>query len=128
MTNLFHTCSIATLLSTIAAAPAGTDLPIAIPPGQAIGPPGASGSPYGSEDFLGPNGNPVNPADSAIVTDYQLVPGQTADADLGLYLDLEVAENPQPIRGSLGGVDPGPRMESTCISFRKILLTLWQAT
>ena len=107
--KLFSTYFIATLVPAIAAAPTGVALPLAIPTGQAIGPPGSSGSPYGSEAFLGPNGNPVNPADSAIVTHYDLVPGQTEDADLGLYLDLEKAKNPQPIRGSSGGTDPGPR-------------------
>ncbi|KAJ5618313.1 hypothetical protein N7528_006956 [Penicillium herquei] len=40
---------------------------------------------------------------------YSLVPGQTADADLGLYLDFENADNPQPIRGAVGSDDPGPR-------------------
>ena len=98
------------LVPSIAAAPTGAALPLSIPTGQAIGPPGSSGDPYGSEEFLGPNGNPVNPADSAIVTNYHLVPGQTEDANLGLFLDLEEAENPQPIRGSNGGTDPGPRM------------------
>ena len=108
--KLFGSCFVATLISRIVGAPTGAALPLSIPTGQAIGPPGSSGDAYGSEKFLGPNGNPVNPADSAIVTNYDLVPGQTADADLGLYLDLEEAANPQPIRGSQGGTDPGPRI------------------
>lgn len=104
-------CLLATLVPTIAAAPTGPALPLSIPTGQAAGPPGDSGEVYGSEKFVGPDGNAVNPADSAIVTNYDLVPGQSADADLGLYLDLEQTENPQPIRGSNGGADPGPRMK-----------------
>lgn len=102
--KLLISCSIATLIPTIAAAPTR----------QAIGPPGSSGDVYGSEEFLGPDGNAVDPADSAIVTKYNLVPGQTADANLGLYLDLKETENPQPVRGSNGGTDPGPRITKSC--------------
>ena len=112
--KLFAACLIATFLPAIITAPTGVALPPSIPTGQAIGPPGSSGSAYGSEEFLGPNGNPVDAADSAIVTDYDLVPGQTANADLGLYLNLEEAKNPQPIRGSAGGTDPGPREKGCC--------------
>ena len=124
--KLFGSCLIAVLVPTIAAAPTGAALPLSIPTGQAIGPPGSSGSVYGSEAFLGPNGNPVNPADSAIVAHYDLVPGQTADADLGLYLDLEEAKNPQPIRGSTGGTDPGPRTQKVLQVNRDIWLTMMQ--
>ncbi|KAI4185057.1 MAG: hypothetical protein L6R41_004354 [Letrouitia leprolyta] len=95
----------------VATAPTGVRgaLPVSVPSGIPPGPPGAMGSIYGFSSFDGPDGNPVNPADSAIVTDYQLVPGQTEAADLGLYLDLESVPNPQPIRGTGGGTDPGPR-------------------
>lgn len=48
--------------------------------------------------------------ESAIVNDIQLVNGQTADGNLGLYLDLNSADPPQPIRGEAGSTDPGPRM------------------
>lgn len=41
---------------------------------------------------------------------YDLVPGQKDKADLGEYFAFEKAENPQPIRGTKGGTDPGPRM------------------
>ena len=119
--NIFS-IPIAILLPTIAAAPTGVDLPLSIPTGQAIGPPGSSGSPYATEDFVGPDGNPVDPADSAIVTDYELVPGQTDAANLGLYLDLDETQNPQPIRGSAGGTDPGPRMRRLCIFLRPLSL------
>ena len=64
----------------------------------------------GSEDLLGY-------AASNTVTDqttddipYVPVPGQTEAADVGVYLDFEDAENPQPVRGDVGGTDPGPRM------------------
>lgn len=40
---------------------------------------------------------------------YSLAPGQTADANIGAYLDFENIANPQPIRGTKGGSDPGPR-------------------
>jgi hypothetical protein len=42
---------------------------------------------------------------------YTLVPGQTDSAVIGAYLDINSAEHPQPIRGSKGGTDPGPRTE-----------------
>ncbi|KAJ5118034.1 hypothetical protein N7526_011057 [Penicillium atrosanguineum] len=40
---------------------------------------------------------------------YSLLPGQKETPDIGAYLDFEKVENPQPIRGSTGGDDPGPR-------------------
>lgn len=40
---------------------------------------------------------------------YSLLPGQTEDPKIGTYLDFQKVENPQPIRGSAGGDDPGPR-------------------
>ena len=45
------------------------------------------------------------------MSNYQLVPEQQEDADLGLYLDLNEVQNPQPIRGFNGGTDPGPRKD-----------------
>lgn len=69
----------------------------------------STGSLYGSEALLGNDGNPVDTADTAIVTDYQLAPGQDADADIGFPLDFTEVENPQPIRGENGAVDSGPR-------------------
>ena len=124
--KLFDTYLIATLASAVVAAPTGIGaaLPLSIPTGQAIGPPGASGSVYGTEEFLGADGNPVDLADSAVVTDYDLVPGQTADADLGFYLNLEEAKNPQPIRGTTGGPDPGPRKQSFPALIGNVSLTL----
>lgn len=78
-------------------------------PGIPIGPPGSSGSIYGPETLLGNDGNSVDPSDSAIVTDFEFVPGQEADADIGFYLDFNETPNPQPFRGSNGATDPGPR-------------------
>ncbi|KAL0263220.1 hypothetical protein SLS55_002198 [Diplodia seriata] len=54
--------------------------------------------------------NPSNILTDEDTTDvqYELAPGQTDDADLGTYLDFSDIENPQPIRGSKGGTDPGP--------------------
>jgi hypothetical protein len=72
-------------------------------------PPGASGSLTGTEALLGPDGNPVNNADTTIITNFELVPGQTEESDYGLYLDFTKTSNPQPIRGPFGGTDPGPR-------------------
>lgn len=43
---------------------------------------------------------------------YSLLPGQTVSPDIGAYLDFEKVDNPQPIRGSTGSDDPGPRMFS----------------
>lgn len=126
--KLLSACIVAALVPKIVAAPTGAALPLSIPTGQAAGPPDSSGQPYGSEEFLGPNGNPVNPADSAIITNYDLAPGQTADADLGLYIDLDEAENPQPIRGSNGGTDPGPRTKKPCKFDQDVLLTPLQVT
>ncbi|CAG8957778.1 hypothetical protein HYFRA_00000116 [Hymenoscyphus fraxineus] len=70
-----------------------------------------SGSLYGPSSLLGElaSPSPVSGGDSAIVQDFQLVNGQEADADLGLYLDFDSIEKPQPIRGTFGQTDPGPR-------------------
>ncbi|KAH9826568.1 oxalate decarboxylase, partial [Teratosphaeria destructans] len=84
---------------------------------------GASGSVYGPQSLAGSAGDsaPAAPLGPGVpyptaspeqeVGSYQLVPGQEADADLGLYLDLSSTPNPQAIRGGNGGTDPGPRNE-----------------
>lgn len=71
----------------------------------------ASGSLYGPSSLLGEaaSPSPVSGGDSAIVSNFKLVNGQQADADLGLYLDFDSVEKPQPIRGEFGETDPGPR-------------------
>lgn len=64
----------------------------------------------GSEDLLGYNPtNVLSQENTDDVGDYELLPGQKEDADIGEYLDFSNVENPQPIRGSKGGTDPGPR-------------------
>lgn len=70
----------------------------------------ASGSLYGPESLLGEiaQPSPVSGGDSAIVSDYPLVNGQDAPSKLGLYLDFNSVENPQPLRGGGGQTDPGP--------------------
>ncbi|KAL6407277.1 oxalate decarboxylase [Ilyonectria robusta] len=70
-----------------------------------------SGSLYGDSSLLGGNAPLPDPdkSDSAVVDDPKYVNGQDADADLGLYLDFDDADPPQPIRGGLGATDPGPR-------------------
>ncbi|KAK3686201.1 RmlC-like cupin domain-containing protein [Podospora appendiculata] len=69
-----------------------------------------SGSLRGDASLLGGNAPLPNPEDHpAFVQDPQLVNGQEADAKLGLYLDFNSANPPQPIRGDNGATDPGPR-------------------
>ena len=65
----------------------------------------------GPASLLGFDPEELNGANSAIVptNSYELVPGQTDAAVIGVPLDFEDAKNPQPIRGSLGTTDPGPR-------------------
>jgi len=41
--------------------------------------------------------------------EYKLAPGQKEDAKIGYYLHFENNPSPQPIRGSKGGSEPGPR-------------------
>jgi hypothetical protein len=63
----------------------------------------------GSEDLLGYSAsNKLSPHSTEDIK-YTLASGQKDDADLGVYLDFETVDNPQPIRGELGGTDPGPR-------------------
>lgn len=72
----------------------------------------ASGSLRGGEDLWG--GRATLPdtsaeSESAVVPDAQYVNGQSADHKLGLYLDFNSVDAPQPERGGYGGTDPGPR-------------------
>ena len=71
---------------------------------------GVSGSLYGDESLLGEVAapSPISGGDSAIVSNYPLVNGQEADSDLGLYLDFNSVDNPQPLRGTGGQTQPGP--------------------
>ncbi|KAL3472544.1 RmlC-like cupin domain-containing protein [Aspergillus californicus] len=63
----------------------------------------------GSEDLLGySSSNQLTGQTTEDVT-YTLAAGQTDDADLGTYLDFSDTEYPQPIRGTKGGTNPGPK-------------------
>ncbi|KAG9184961.1 Oxalate decarboxylase [Alternaria panax] len=93
----------------------GPTVPGPVDPSQVLNMPlplGASGSLRGSKEYLGYN--PSNPVDmkSTVIPpeDFELAPGQSEDAKLGLYIDLTNVKNPQPIRGgSTGPTEPGPR-------------------
>lgn len=86
--------------------------PAAVPDVDFQGPPGSSGSLRGGSNLVGYN--PANPIQTATTvdppSDFELAPGQTEDADLGLYLDFTGVNNFQPIRGSSDApTDAGPR-------------------
>ena len=77
-----------------------------------VPPPGSTGSLRGSNSLGGySSSNPLTSEEIQIPpSDFELGPGQDANADLGFYLDLSDVENPQPIRGTGDGpTDPGPR-------------------
>lgn len=63
----------------------------------------------GSEDLLGYSASNTVVHQDTDPTTTELAPGQTEDANLGVYLDFSNVADPQPIRGSKGGTDPGPR-------------------
>lgn len=93
-------------------------LPAPVPQAaSASEPAGASGSLTGTASLLGYNpANPITTETTVIPTsDFELAPGQSESATLGLFLDLSEVENPQPIRGDTQGpTDPGPRMIWAC--------------
>jgi hypothetical protein len=70
----------------------------------------------GSEALLGYSAENVFSPENTADVPYQPVEGQNDDAIDGFYLDFESIENPQPIRGSKGATDPGPRKSSEPIS------------
>ncbi|RDA93034.1 hypothetical protein CP533_0695 [Ophiocordyceps camponoti-saundersi (nom. inval.)] len=77
-------------------------------------PPVASpvGSLYGDSSLQGGNAPPANLASSAATVPEppQLVNGQDAPADLGLYLDMNSVARPEAVRGAFGALsDNGPR-------------------
>lgn len=63
----------------------------------------------GGEGLIGYSPSNTISNENTETISYQLAPSQTQDADIGAYLDFSTIDNPQPIRGSLGGTDPGPR-------------------
>ncbi|KAH6886268.1 RmlC-like cupin domain-containing protein [Thelonectria olida] len=70
-----------------------------------------SGSLYGDSSLLGGNAKRPDPdkSDSAIVKNPEFVKGQKKNTKLGLFLNFEDADPPQPMRGKYGATDPGPR-------------------
>lgn len=98
-------------MATYASDPAA--VPTAALDASPDGPPQASGAAIrGPANLRG--WNPSTPVQSSTpqigAEDIQLAPGQTEDADLGLYLDFSNIEKPQPIRGgSTAPTDPGPQ-------------------
>lgn len=64
----------------------------------------------GSPDLLGYSSDNKLTEHTTEGVKYKLVPGQKEDAKIGSYLDLEDVENPQPIRGDMGGTDSTSRM------------------
>jgi len=124
MAPILKTLALAGLFSTVLGAP-GRIPKAPVKPRQAggnpaeptetpYGPPGSSGSLRGSTNLAGPGpaSNQISSPDTDIPSNqYQLAPGQTADSDLGLYLDFSNVDNPQPIRGPPDNspTDPGPR-------------------
>lgn len=82
-------------------------------------PPGTPAGLRGSESHLGVTGHAIDQWESAIVQNYDELPAQKANANLGFYFDFTKLQNPQPIRGR-GGTDPGPST-STCST--KIFVT-----
>ncbi|KAF4313872.1 putative oxalate protein [Botryosphaeria dothidea] len=62
----------------------------------------------GSPDLQGYNPSNILTDEDTTNVQYELAQGQSDDADLGTYLDFSNIENPQPIRGTKGGTDPGP--------------------
>lgn len=71
--------------------------------------PTGTSSPPTATSLLG-----YNPANGVINQDtdnipFTLVPGQTDAATIGAALNFDNVDLPQPIRGSKGGLDPGPQ-------------------
>jgi hypothetical protein len=102
-----HLLIIITLLSWSSALPAPLNNNVDASAAQPSNGPGTGLR--GTEALLGYSpGNKLTTENTNAIS-YQLAPGQTDDANLGTYLDFENNPNPQPIRGSKGGSDPGPR-------------------
>jgi hypothetical protein len=75
-------------------------------------PAAASSNPLrGGPGLIGYSPTNTVPVDNTETISFQYAPGQTANPDLGLYLNFEEVENPQPIRGDTGGTNPGPGMQ-----------------
>lgn len=94
------------LSSVLSVLPALIPLAAAAP---APAPPRSSNPPLkGSKGLIGYS--PTNSiATGTHSVKYSLLPAQTEDPKIGSYLDFEKVADPQPIRGSTGSDDPGPR-------------------
>jgi hypothetical protein len=67
---------------------------------------------HGDESLLGySSSNPVSTKNTDNIP-FTPVPGQTANSLDGFYLAFEDEDSPQPIRGTKGATDPGPRTSS----------------
>lgn len=86
------------LLSLVNAAPARRDASTGGNPGL-----------RGSEALVGYSATEQVTSGSKPDIKFTLLPGQKEDPKIGSYLDFENVENPQPIRGTTGSDDPGPR-------------------
>ncbi|CAG8945909.1 unnamed protein product [Penicillium salamii] len=86
-------------------------IPALLPSVNAAPAPRHTGNPglRGSDALLGYSSSNKGGGESPPDIKYTLLPGQKEDPKIGSYLDFEKADNPQPIRGSLGSDDPGPR-------------------
>ena len=105
-----YSCYLSSILTVLSIATTSVGAPIQDRSPQAGSPNGSKSS----ERLVGPDGNPINTADSTVMSDYDLVPGQSANSNLGLYLDFASTASPQPIRGDYGATDPGPRKLLIC--------------
>ena len=115
---LFSLFAASVLLSSVWAAPTGVhekrlNDPPNVPTKNAPGPPGAEGRLRGSNSLTGYNpSNEVSmePTTEISPSEFGVAPGQSANPDLGFFLDFKGVKNPQPMRGSDNvPTDPGPR-------------------
>lgn len=119
----------ATCISSVLAAPAPrpqatyfsdpADIPTSVV--SIVGPPKATGNVRGSNYLVGYSpSNPVDMTSGGGTPNIELGTNQAAPADLGLYINLEGVDVPQPIRGSTDGpTDPGPRRHIGITTSRK---------
>jgi hypothetical protein len=112
--NVARVCSGALLLAPVWALPAPQASGASTV--EPDGPPGALGFLRGPASLLGHNPSipiPTEPSTVIPPSEFELAPGQSEDAELGLFIDLSKVKNPQPIRGgTVGPTDPGPRYVS----------------
>ncbi|KAL7276935.1 hypothetical protein RUND412_000079 [Rhizina undulata] len=70
-----------------------------------------SGDLYGPTTLLGYNADFPLATEDTHVTDFEYATGQEEDDPEGIFFNFEDVDHPQPIRGTRGGTDPGPRNE-----------------